>query len=68
MSKCAFGMKEIKFLGHLVSEEGIKPDKKNLEAVKRMERPKMPSKFADLLECATFTVSILRTLHKLRVH
>ena len=39
VSKCTFGMKEIKFLGHIVSEQGIHPDPKNIRAVQQMNRP-----------------------------
>lgn len=40
LSKCTFGEAEVKFLGHLVSEKGCKPDPKNVEAVKKMHPPK----------------------------
>ena len=40
VSKCSFAMKEIKFLGHIVSEKGVRPDPKNIEAVKKMPVPK----------------------------
>lgn len=39
VSKCSLGMKEIKFLGHYISYEGIKPDPKNIEAIRNMPRP-----------------------------
>lgn len=39
VSKCAFGVKKVKFLGHIVSAQGIKPDPKNVEAVNRMPSP-----------------------------
>ena len=40
LSKCTFGEAEVKFLGHLVSEQGCKPDPKNVEAVQKMHPPK----------------------------
>ena len=40
VSKCSFAMREIKFLGHRVSRKGVKPDPKNIEAVKNMVRPR----------------------------
>ena len=39
VSKCTFDQKEIKFLGHIVSQKGIRPDKKNTEAVKTIAHP-----------------------------
>ena len=40
LSKCTFGEAEVKFLGHLVSEKGCRPDPKNVEAVRKMRPPK----------------------------
>ena len=39
-SKCSFAMKEIEYLGHVVSEEGIRTAKSKLEAVKQYPVPK----------------------------
>lgn len=39
-SKCHFLRKELKFLGHIVTENGIKPDPSKIEAVKNFPRPK----------------------------
>ena len=39
LSKCTFGEAKVKFLGHLVSKEGCKPDPKNVEAIKQMQPP-----------------------------
>ena len=38
--KCYIGHPEVKFLGHIVSEEGCKPDPANVEAVVKMQCPK----------------------------
>ena len=40
VSKCSFAMTEIKFLGHVLSGKGVRPDKKNVEAVRNMTIPK----------------------------
>ena len=37
--KCQFQMSEIKFLGHVVSTDGLKPDPNKVEAIVNMERP-----------------------------
>lgn len=39
LDKCAFGLSEIDFLGHIVSAEGIKPDPKKVAAVKEWPTP-----------------------------
>ena len=38
--KCVFGVREIDFLGHHVSEKGIRPLPDKVEAVRRFERPR----------------------------
>ena len=40
LSKCELVKKEIKFLGHVVNEKGLRPDVKNVEAVMKMNPPK----------------------------
>ena len=37
--KCVFGVRELEFLGHAVSQRGIRPLPGKVEAVKRFERP-----------------------------
>jgi len=39
-NKCVFGVKEVVFLGHLISADGIKQDPKKLEALSRLPVPK----------------------------
>ncbi len=39
LSKCHIGQQEVKFLGHVVSKEGFKPDPGNVEAIVKMEPP-----------------------------
>ena len=41
LNKCEFGKKEVTFLGYKISEEGSRPDPKNVEAVEKMKPPKM---------------------------
>ena len=42
-TKCEFWLKEVQFLGHVVSSEGIKVDLAKIEAVINWERPKRPT-------------------------
>ena len=37
--KCEFGKQEIKFLGHVISREGIKPDREKIKAITEMSPP-----------------------------
>ncbi len=39
LSKYHTGQHEVKFLGHVVSKNGIKPDPENVEAVSKMKPP-----------------------------
>ncbi len=39
LSKCSIGQREVKFLGHIVSEEGFRPDPGNIEAIVKMKPP-----------------------------
>ncbi len=39
LSKCSIGQRGVKFLGHIVSEEGFRPDPCNIEAVVNMKPP-----------------------------
>jgi hypothetical protein len=38
-SKCHFFQNELKFLGHIISKEGIKPDPEKVEVVKKWQEP-----------------------------
>ena len=40
LKKCAFGRKEMQYLGHLISEEGVKMDQQKVVAVKQWPIPK----------------------------
>ncbi len=39
LTKCKIGQKQVKFLGHIVSKEGHRPDPPNIEAVIKMKPP-----------------------------
>ena len=40
MSKCSFFTEEMKYLGHVITKEGIQKDPKKLEAIQKVRRPK----------------------------
>ena len=39
LSKCEFGLKKVKFLGHIVSSEGLQPDEDKVKLVREWPRP-----------------------------
>ena len=39
LSKCHIGHRQVKFLGHIVSKEGYRPDPSNVDAVLQMKSP-----------------------------
>ncbi len=40
LTKCNFGQKTVKYLGHIISEQGCQPDPKNIEAILKMNPTK----------------------------
>jgi hypothetical protein len=37
--KCVIGVEEVEFLGHVISQDGIKPSGKNVEAIQNLKAP-----------------------------
>ncbi len=54
LSKCEFGLKEISFLGHIVSAEGIKVDSSKIEAVLNWKPPKNVTEIRSFLGLARY--------------
>lgn len=52
--KCEFLRKEVTYLGHVISETGVKPDKKKLEAVKEFPRPRTVKNIKQFLGLAGY--------------
>ncbi|KAJ9553825.1 hypothetical protein OSB04_017870 [Centaurea solstitialis] len=53
-SKCEFWLKKVQFLGHIVTQEGIKVDPAKIEAIKDWESPKSPSEVRSFLGLAGY--------------
>ena len=52
--KCEFWLREVQFLGHVISSEGIKVDPSKIEAVMNWERPKTPTEVRSFLGLAGY--------------
>jgi len=53
-SKCEFWLKSVAFLGHIVSDEGIRVDSQKIEAVKDWPRPTTPTEVRSFLGLAGY--------------
>ncbi|XP_074322839.1 uncharacterized protein LOC141659812 [Apium graveolens] len=54
LSKCEFWLQEVQFLGHIVSNEGIKVDPIKIEAIMNWERPRTPTEVRSFLGLAGY--------------
>ncbi len=54
LSKCSFAQTEVKFLGHIVSKEGCRPDPANTEAIQKMKPPTSVKEVRRFLELCGF--------------
>lgn len=54
LDKCKFGHDEIKYLGFLISRQGIRPDPKNVAAVQRFEIPKTLNQLRSFIGCVSY--------------
>ncbi|XP_022003921.1 uncharacterized mitochondrial protein AtMg00860-like [Helianthus annuus] len=52
--KCAFWLREVQFLGHVISAEGILVDPLKVEAVSKWNPPRNPSKIRSFLGLAGY--------------
>ncbi|CAD5224836.1 unnamed protein product [Bursaphelenchus xylophilus] len=54
IEKCVWGVAEIKYLGLLISKQGSRPDPKNLEAVRKFEKPTTLSQLRSFIGCVSY--------------
>ena len=64
-SKCEFWLKEVKFLGHVVSESGISVDPAKVEAVMGWKQPKNTFKIHSFLGLAGYYRRFIQDFSKL---
>ncbi len=65
LSKCNIGQKEVKFLGHIVSKEGSKPDPSNIEAVQKMKPPSNVKEVRRFLGMVGFDIKHIQQFSKI---
>lgn len=63
--KCEFLRKEVAYLGHVISQEGVKPDPKKVEAVLHFPRPKNSKNIKQFLGLAGYYRRFLNDFSKI---
>ena len=64
-SKCEFWIQEVKFLGHVVSREGIHVDPSKIEAIENWRTPKTPTEIRQFLGLAGYYRRFIANFSKL---
>ena len=64
-SKCEFWIREVKFLGYVVSQEGIHVDPSKIDAIKNWRSPKTPTEICQFLGLAGYYRRFISNFSKL---
>ena len=65
LSKCHFFMKEIQYLGQILSTKGIRPLPSKMQAIKNMHPPKMPKQVCAFLGLMGYYRKFIRNFAKI---
>ncbi|KAL2090027.1 hypothetical protein ACEWY4_014715 [Coilia grayii] len=60
--KCTFGAHEVKYMGHILTAEGLKPDPQKVEAVKKMQKLTNKTELQTYLGMITYLAKFLPQL------
>ena len=52
--KCSFGLKEIPYLGYVITRQGVKPDPKMIQGIMDIERPKTTTNIKSLISMVQY--------------
>ncbi|XP_062711283.1 uncharacterized protein K02A2.6-like [Aedes albopictus] len=66
LEKCKFGQTSIKFIGHIVGPEGIRPDSAKISAIVQMPRPTDVNQVRSFLGAVNIYGKFVREMHQLR--
>lgn len=66
LSKCEFYKTEIKYLGHIITANEVKPDPEKIAAIQLMQAPTNVSQLRSLLGCMSYHSQYIKDIRKLR--
>lgn len=64
-TKCTFGVNAIKYIGHIISSEGIKIDDTKVEAIQKIPTPQNQKELLRFLGMATYVAKFIPNLSQL---
>ena len=67
LEKCRFNVPEVRYCGHIISEDGIKPDLKKVEAIINMAAPTYKAELQTILGMANYLAKFAPNLSDITV-
>lgn len=63
--KCIFNSSRIRFLGHVLTDQGLEPDPEKIEAIERLQTPKNKKMLQRLLGMVTYLSKFIKNLSQI---